>query len=64
MSLSWNEIRSNAHAFVKEWSGETRENAEAKPFWNDFFAIFGMKRKGLVKFELNISSQSSAISFQ
>jgi hypothetical protein len=28
--LSWNEIRTNAIAFAKEWKGETREEAEAK----------------------------------
>ena len=34
MPLSWNEIRSGAVAFSKEWAGESREHAEAKTFWD------------------------------
>ncbi|MHB8418847.1 MAG: DNA methyltransferase [Myxococcales bacterium] len=51
MPLSWNEIRSNAIAFAKEWEGETRENAEAKSFWDGFFGVFGLKRRSVAAFE-------------
>jgi hypothetical protein len=37
MPLSWNEIKSRAIAFQKEWEGETSEKAESQSFWNDFF---------------------------
>ena len=34
MPLSWNEIRSRAVAFSKEWAGESREQAEVPSvFW-------------------------------
>jgi len=36
MPLSWNEIRHRAIAFAKEWQRETREEAEAKSFWDEF----------------------------
>lgn len=36
--LSWNEIRSRALAFSKEWANETSEDAEAKAFWDSFLA--------------------------
>jgi hypothetical protein len=51
MALSWNEIRSNALAFSKEWAGESSEDAEAKSFWDAFFAIFGVTRRRIASFE-------------
>lgn len=40
MPLSWNEIRTRAVAFSKDWAEESSEHAEAKTFWDDFFNIF------------------------
>ena len=37
MPLSWNEIRSRALAFSREWDSEKSERAEAQSFWNAFF---------------------------
>jgi len=51
MALSWNEIRSRAIAFTKEWEDESRENAESQSFWNDFFNVFGVSRRRLATFE-------------
>ena len=51
MPLSWNEIRQNAIHFSREWSEETREEAEAKSFWDEFFAVFGVRRRLLASFE-------------
>jgi hypothetical protein len=36
MPLSWNEIKSRALAFSKEWENVVSEDAEAKSFWDDF----------------------------
>ena len=49
--LSWNEIRSRAHAFSKEWQDAASEKAEAQSFWNDFFNIFGISRRRVASFE-------------
>src|SRR5229473_4928517 len=51
MPLSWNEIRHNAIRFTNEWTGETREHAEAKSFWDDFFQVFGIRRRTVASFE-------------
>jgi hypothetical protein len=51
MPRSWNEIRAAAIAFAKEWEGETRESAEAKTFWDDFFGVFGLRRRSVAAFE-------------
>jgi len=37
MALSWNELKSSAITFSKEWSGDERENIESQSFWNEFF---------------------------
>ncbi|TCJ12793.1 class I SAM-dependent DNA methyltransferase [Parasulfuritortus cantonensis] len=51
MPLSWNEIRARALAFAKEWADETSEDAEAKSFWDGFFAIYGLSRRRVASFE-------------
>jgi hypothetical protein len=51
MPVSWNEIKTRALAFSKEWQDETSEDAEAKTFWDGFFNIFGITRKRLASFE-------------
>ena len=51
MPLSWNEIRHRAIAFSHKWQGETREAAERQSFWNDFFNVFGVRRRTVATFE-------------
>jgi hypothetical protein len=51
MPISWNEIRQNAIRFSREWAEEQREDAEAKSFWDEFFSVFGMRRRLLATFE-------------
>ncbi len=51
MPLSWNEIRSRAITFARNWSAATREKAEAQTFWNEFFAVFGIRRRTVASFE-------------
>jgi hypothetical protein len=51
MPISWNEIRHNAVAFSKDWAGVAREDAEAKSFWDEFFQVFGIKRRTVASFE-------------
>ena len=51
MSISWSDIRHNAVAFPKDWAGAAREEAEAKTFWDDFFKVFGLKRRTVASFE-------------
>ena len=51
MPLSWNEIKTRATAFSKEWQTESREDAEAKSFWDTFFNVFGITRRRIASFE-------------
>ncbi|MBA2500153.1 MAG: N-6 DNA methylase, partial [Chitinophagaceae bacterium] len=54
MPLSWNEIKSRALAFTKEWEDEVNEHAEAKSFWDDFFNVFGISRRRVATFEQQV----------
>ena len=58
MPLSWNEIRNNATQFSKEWADESREEAEAKTFWDAFFQLFGIKRRTFASFEAPVKKLS------
>src|SRR5262245_31074564 len=51
MPLSWNEIRSRAIAFAKEFEDDISEDAEAKSFWDAFFEVFGITRRRVASFE-------------
>lgn len=51
MPLSWNEIKSRALAFSREWQRESSEDAEAKSFWDGFFNVFGISRRRVATFE-------------
>ena len=45
MALSWNEIKSRAVAFSAEWANTSSEEADAKPFLDAFFDVFGINRR-------------------
>ena len=51
MPLSWNEIKSRALTFSRTWADAASEDSQAKPFWIDFFEIFGITNKRVATFE-------------
>ena len=51
MALSWNEIKSRATAFSKEWQDAANEDSQAKPFLIGFFEVFGITNKRVATFE-------------
>jgi hypothetical protein len=61
--LSWNEIKSRAIAFSKEWEHETSEDAEAKTFWGEFFDVFGVSRRRVATFEQAVKKGDSKQGF-
>ena len=58
MPLSWNEIKSRALQFSKEWNNTTNEEADAKPFLDAFFDVFGITRKKIGTFEHRVKKLS------
>ena len=54
MRLSWNEIRSRAAQFATEWANATYESGETQSFYNDFFEIFGVRRRTVARYEEHV----------
>lgn len=54
MPLSWNDIKTNALAFSRDWQHAASEDADAKSFWDEFFAVFGIKRRRVATFERRV----------
>ncbi|MEI6234788.1 MAG: DNA methyltransferase [Planctomycetota bacterium] len=63
MPLSWNEIRHNAIQFSHDWTDSTRESADKQTFWNEFFVVFGIRRKVVASFEEPVKKISGHYGF-
>src|SRR5665647_2563939 len=63
MPLSWNEIKTRAVAFTKEWKDEVSEDAEAKSFWDEFFLIFDIRRRRIATFEHHVKQLNNKDGF-
>jgi hypothetical protein len=51
MPLSWNEIKHRAIGFSREWKKAVSEKSDRQTFWNEFFEVFGRRRKHVAAFE-------------
>jgi len=51
MRLGWDEIRRRAKAFSEDWKHAHYEKGETQSFYNDFFEIFGIKRRQVAVYE-------------
>ena len=54
MRLSWNEIRARAAKFAEDWADAGYEKGETQSFYNEFFEIFGVKRRRVAIFEQQV----------
>ncbi|MER2510860.1 MAG: DNA methyltransferase [Nitrosomonas ureae] len=54
MALAWNEIKDRALAFSREWIKTESENSDAKPFWIEFFHVFGITSRRIGSFEQKV----------
>ncbi len=54
MRLSWNEVRARAAKFAREWAGANYEKGETQSFYNDFFGVFGVKRRSVARYEEHV----------
>ena len=57
MSLNWNEIRRNAGAFAEEFANASREKGETQSFYDAFFAVFGIKRRQVARYEEHVKTR-------
>lgn len=51
MRLGWDEIKRRAKSFSEEWKDAHYEKGETQSFYNDFFEIFGIKRRQVAVYE-------------
>jgi hypothetical protein len=51
LRISWNQIRTNAAKFAREWADAHYEKGETQSFYNDFFEVFGVQRRKVATFE-------------
>lgn len=56
MRLGWDEIRRRAKAFSEDWKDAHYEKGETQSFYNDFFEIFGIKRRQVAVYEKQVQS--------
>ena len=54
MRLSWNEVRARAAAFADDWRDAAYEKGETQSFYNDFFSIFGVRRRSVARYEEHV----------
>ena len=54
MPLDWKEIADRARSFSNEWKHVESEDADAKSFWDEFFDVFGIKRRKVSTFEQRV----------
>ena len=54
MRLSWKEVRNRAAVFAREWREATYEKGETQSFYNEFFEIFGVRRRTVARYEEHV----------
>ena len=49
--ISFNQIRVNAAKFAEDWKDAHYERGETHTFYNEFFEVFGVRRRKVASFE-------------
>jgi hypothetical protein len=60
MPLSRREIRTRATKFAKQWATAYNEDADAKPFWYEFFQVFGIRGRTVGSYEVHVKKLTKA----
>ncbi len=63
MRLSFNEIRTRAANFARTYADATYEKGETQTFYNDFFAIFGVERRSVARYEEHVRKLNNRSGF-
>ena len=63
MRLFWNEIRTRAVAFTREWAAAAYEKGETQSFYNEFFEIFGVRRRNVARYEEHVQRLDNTSGF-
>lgn len=63
MRLSTNELRVRAGAFARKWADAAYEKGETQTFYNEFFAIFGVERRVVARYEEHVKKLDNRTGF-
>ncbi|MCY3831086.1 MAG: hypothetical protein OXF89_18320 [Rhodospirillaceae bacterium] len=63
MRLSWNEVRVRAAAFAEDWRDAAYEKGESQSLYNDFFAVFGVQRRSVARYEEHVKKLNDSSGF-
>ena len=63
MRLSWNEIRARAAEFAREWADASYERGETQSFYNEFFEVFGVRRRSVARYEEHVQRLDNTSGF-
>ena len=63
MRLSWNEVRARAAKFAKDWRDASYEKGETQSFYNDFFRVFGVRRRSVARYEEHVAKLDNSSGF-
>lgn len=63
MPLSWNEIRAHAGFFAERWKYAYYEKGESQTFYNEFFEVFGRRRRDVAVYEEKVKKLNNAQGF-
>jgi len=63
LRLSFNEIRTRAANFARNYADATYEKGETQTFYNDFFAIFGVERRSVARYEEHVRKLNNKSGF-
>ncbi len=63
MHLSWSEMRNRAAAFAEEWKDARYEKSETQSFYNEFFEIFGVRRRRVATYEAYVAKLDNRSGF-
>lgn len=63
MPLSWNEIRARSARFADDWKDAHYEKGQSQTFYNEFFEIFGRRRRDVAVFEEKVKKLNNQQGF-
>lgn len=63
MRLGWDEIKRRAKAFSEEWKDAHYEKGETQTFYNEFFELFGIRRRQVAIYEQRVKLLSEKHGF-
>ena len=63
MRLSWNEIRTRAADFARQWADAGYEKGETHSFYDAFFKIFGVQRRSVARYEEHVQRLDNTSGF-